>query len=202
MASEIAKPSALAQKEWEMRKKRVGEKLGTIVDFTRQTLRDIIPDLRAIRDKELWRHGGHESFKAFCTNGLNYSARRIYQLFDEEDIRNSLEFNKSEGNNFTPTPSPTVMIEPPAKPKKRKEKPRPEPVDAEPVAPAANTLATPAPSASTISNGELPPAAKELATTLADGSRVTFTEGAWDELGVHLANAVARVCPHCGKEIE
>lgn len=214
MTSEITTKPTLAEKQWIACRDRVRAKLASISEFHRVTLREMLPDIRAIKEKKLWKFGEYASFEEFCLKALSVTRQRIYQLMVEDDeIRATLEFVPNTLNNLTfqgseqppseppPESSNATTVEPPAKPKKRQRKPEPEPVDAEPVTPAANALATTAPTASTISNGELPLAAKERETTLADGSRVTFAEGAWEELGAHLAKA-AKFCPHCGKEIE
>lgn len=132
MPSELAAQSGLRQKEWEHRKKRIGRAIGDIIDYSRKIARDLIPDLIAIREKELWRYGGHDSWTAFCENGLGYTARHIRRVLMEFDTRNVLEISESGGHRVhleDVKPAAETTIEPPAsKPapapsKKRKEAP-------------------------------------------------------------------------------
>lgn len=189
--------------EWEERKLRVGGKLGEIVAFTRQTLKELIPDIEAIKDKRLWEHGDYESFKDFCNRALNVTSRRIYQLLSEKDARKVLEFNDGEGNNFTPDEPESVdkkdetFIEPPAEKQKRKGRAQPEPVDAESAEPPPDPVFPDEPSDMTVNGIPVAQLAESAPTT----SSIT------DELLppaaiVTTSDTSVRVCPHCGKGIE
>jgi hypothetical protein len=83
-----------SEQEWEQRKERVGGAIDTMVRVTQEQLSKIVPDLEAIRDKKLYRHGGYKTFTAFCETACGVTRRRINQMLNEHAIRSIT------GNNF------------------------------------------------------------------------------------------------------
>lgn len=135
----------------------------------------------------------HESYEAYCLEVWNMSPRRIQQIAAGETVKALLAAEAPElAETVKKMPEGQIRALATAPPEKRAEVLRsavekPGKMTARKIkaakarvidheeealesALASESLATPAPTASTISNGELPPAAK--------------------------------VCPHCGKEIE
>lgn len=120
MSSEI---QASEKEEWLKHKTIVGLGLGDIVACARQKLKDMIPSIKAIKDKQLWRHGGYDSFKDFCQLGLSVTSQRIYQLLAEGDARKLLEFQQIGTSNFTPEGKQEPSKKPEKKAKAREIKP-------------------------------------------------------------------------------
>lgn len=112
MSSEI---QASEKEEWLKHKTTVGIGLGDIVACARQKLKDMMPSIQIIKDKQLWKHGGYDSFKDFCELGLSVTRQRIYQLLTEDDSRKLLEFQQTESTKLTPEDEP----EPPKRPEKK-----------------------------------------------------------------------------------
>lgn len=91
MKSELAlKP----EQEWEQRKERVGGAIDMMVRVTEEQLSRIIPDLEAIRDKRLYRHGDYKTFESFCEKVVGVTYRRVNQMIREHAVIGIL------GNNF------------------------------------------------------------------------------------------------------
>lgn len=146
MASDIAtiRPS-LRQKEWEARKSRIGLHLGEIGNFVLRKAKDMINDLRCIKEKELWREGGYTSFGNLLDRLVGVSQRQIYRLLKEDsETHKVLEINESlmtlchneestEPAESEPPKQPEKPLNAPpeTKQKGRKKKPEPEPIEAE-----------------------------------------------------------------------
>lgn len=113
MGSEITARPTLRQKEWEVRKNRVGTALSEIAPFVLRKAKDMIGDIRAIKEKELWKEGGYHSFHDFVTRMIGLSQRHVYRLLNEDDdTRNALEIREIQMtlcHNSEPTtpPAPT-----------------------------------------------------------------------------------------------
>jgi len=60
--------------EWLKLKAVIGQGLGDIIAFTRQKLKDLIPTIRVIKDRKLWKHGDYASFDEcqLVNNNSNY----------------------------------------------------------------------------------------------------------------------------------
>jgi hypothetical protein len=82
------------EQEWEQRKERVGGAIDMMVRVTEEQLSRIIPDLEAIRDKRLYRHGDYKTFESFCEKVVGVTYRRVNQMIREHAVIGIL------GNNF------------------------------------------------------------------------------------------------------
>lgn len=123
MGSELAAPSALAVREWEARKKRIGAALGEIADLTVRKIKDILPDIRAIKDKKLWRIGGYKSFEDFSVRGVGVTKQGIYKALAADDqISATLEILPDSSTKLTNGDQPALPDKaetpPPRKPSK------------------------------------------------------------------------------------
>lgn len=156
MASEITPKISLREKEWKMRRDRVGAAVLEVSSFMTKKTIDVLPDLYAIKEKKLWEFGDYKSFDDFLQRCGGVSRQHYYRMVKAHpELRKTLEFNSGLSHNATngdsdESPKEETKYEPPAdKDKKkcsRKRKPEPEPVDAEftsgpPVAQADGTVA-------------------------------------------------------------
>lgn len=142
MGSEIAKPNTLRLKQWEACKGRILAKMQTLAEFNAKTVKEMIPDIRIIKENKLWEHGGYESFAHFCTKAIGVTKQHIYKLLkDDGEACKVLEINTTESSDLTfcgQTVTPQMhaqssdtkaLNEPPTK-TGRKPKHKPEPVEA------------------------------------------------------------------------
>jgi hypothetical protein len=199
MTSEITAKPTLAQKEWLARKGRIGIKIGEIVEFSRKSIMEILPDIRAIKEKKLWERGGYSSFKEFCRKGIGVTQQHIYKsLADDEEARKVLVINGGESSHLTlggedePLEQETKYEPPADKEKKkggRKRKPEPEPVEAE------FTEATPAPIRGQDTSLYIASDGDPLAETLPPAANAA------EPLAESTPNNGTNFCPHCGQAI-
>lgn len=177
------------QAEWEASKGRINAKINALAAFTHQSVREMLPDIKAIKERQLWRCGKYDSFADFCLFALGVSRQRIYKLLAEDSL-----ISKTLGVEVVNTLTGETAALP------AKSEPEPE---------VGTTTYEPPekPSAPTKKNSsklaEMKRAkAKEVEQDGPDFSAidpVTITAQTDDE--PHLPPA-AKSCPHCGKEIE
>ncbi len=189
MNSEIIPKSTLRQKQWEACKTRVGAGLGEISAFALRKAKDIIADIRTIKERELWREGGYASFGEFVDRMIGISLRQVYRLLNADDeMRNLLEIRESRmtlchngDESGTPQPmeekQPEKSLNDPPKQEKKARKTKPEPVDAtfseSPSAPLRTSL--PTIDHESIANQAIDAAARK--TDLVDVERHAFITG-------------------------
>lgn len=140
MGSDITLRPTPRLKEWEARKSRIGKELGEIGTFVLRKAKDMINDIRVIKEKELWREGGYNSFTDFIDRMVGVSKSQIYRLLkDDSETHNVLEIRESrvplcdnsEPPQTTAPPSEKALNEAPKKTSKgRRQKPEPEPQEA------------------------------------------------------------------------
>lgn len=192
MGSEIIRPHPLRIRQWEACKSRILAKMQTLAEFNAKTVQEMIPDIRIIKENQLWQHGGYESFKHFCEKAIGVTKQHIYKLLkDDEATCKVLEINTGESSDLTfggQTVTPQLPAEtseekplnqaPKPAPKGRKPKPEPEPIEAtftEPI--------TPAPIPAMVTESESIEHARERLTAAIE----------------HVGGGT--VCPHCGGAI-
>lgn len=120
MTSDIVLRPTLRQKEWEARKNRIGAALGEIGAFTLRKTKDMIGEIRVIKQKELWREGGYASFADFLRRMVGVSRSQIYRLLKGDDeISKVLEINDDRvalWDNSSPTEVPQIAAQTEAEP--------------------------------------------------------------------------------------
>lgn len=205
MTSDIIPASPLRLKQWEACKKRILDRLAALAEIEGKTIIEMLPDIRIIKENQLWKYGGYRSFGEFCAKALGVSRQYVYRvLFVNQDARNVLEMNDANPAQLTsgildvltisapnePQPEAERQSEKPLndppKPAKRgrKQKPKPEPIEAtftEPEIPSA---------AAVILGPAFNPLHPSPAAQLPDTANVTIT-----------TTDSTRVCPHCGGAI-
>lgn len=194
MGSDITLRPTPRLKEWEARKSRIGKELGEIGTFVLRKAKDMINDIRVIKEKELWREGGYGSFGEFIDRMVGVSRSQIYKLLNADDeTRKVLEIrenvvslcDKSEPPHTSAQTTEKALNEAPKKTGKgRRTRPEPEPQEAtftEPIPPA--------PIPATVTESE----AIEQARKALGPVHAAFVKS--------LDKDLASVCPHCGGAI-
>lgn len=202
MGSEIIRPHPLRLKQWEVCKGRILAKMQSLAEFNAKTVKEMIPDIRIIKENKLWEHGGYESFAHFCTKAIGVTKQHIYKLLqDDAETLKVLEINGTESSDLTfcgqtVTPQIPASSEPPhtsaqaeAKPlnnppatSKKARKTKPEPVE------ATFTEPTPAITAEVTKSEAIEQAMNSMSEEEMEKHRV---------LGMKRAG----LCPHCGGAI-
>lgn len=67
-------------------------------------------NIQAIKDKELWREGGYDSFKEFCEKALHKSRKTVYQLLSAGEIASEVNSKKVSAIADTPSENPNESI--------------------------------------------------------------------------------------------
>ncbi len=141
MGSEIVAPT-LREKEWAIRRDRIGAAVLDMAGFMVKRTIDILPDLYAIKVKKLYELGGYRSFKELCEKCVGITPQHYYRMIAEHpEACKVLEINTDSSHNVTfgaleesapetPKAEQKTTVEPPKEKKGRKPRREPEPVDA------------------------------------------------------------------------
>ena len=151
MTSELVPANPLRLKQWEACKRRILDKVAELATIQGKAIIDMIPDLRIIKENQLWKYGGYRSFQEFCNKALGVSRQYVYRVLSvNQDARKVLEMNDAISNQLTsgvldglslcapsepeketePPPQKSLNDPPKSAPKGRKTKPAPEPIEA------------------------------------------------------------------------
>lgn len=194
MTSELS-ANPLRLKQWEACKKRILDRLAALAEIEGKTIIDMLPDIRIIKENQLWKLGGYQSFNEFCGKALGVSRQYVYRVLSvNQDACKVLEINGENGENAAkltsgvldalllegakapePTPLPPAekaLNEAPKKTSKgRRPKPEPEPIE--------GTFTEPTPAT--------------FPATVTESEAIEQERERWEKkLGV---------CPHCGGAI-